>query len=142
MTAVAVGASIFAESIDWKSDMRDRKPTTSVLHVGNTVRFKYDSRTSEPEARLVFKTAERNVYSAEVRSTDTGWTSGTIPLKDDQTQVMLPLSLKGINKFNVLFLDDSGGSSKLGEHVIKIPMNLHVVLTKAWRKDIITIYQC
>jgi molecular chaperone DnaK len=120
MTAVAVGASIFAESIDWGCDKRDRKPATAVMRVGKAVRFKYDTRTADVEARLVFKTEERGVYTAEVRSADTGWTSGYIPLEEKQTKITLPLGIKGINKFNVLFQDNDGGSSKLGEHVIKI----------------------
>ena len=120
MTAVAVGASIFAEAIDWTSDAYKRKPTSAAIEIGDMIKLNYESRTPKEEACLTFITDVPGSYTAEVRSADTGWTSGNIPLKSKRTEMVLPLNQNGINMFNVIFHDSDGSYSRPGEHVVEI----------------------
>jgi len=130
MTAVAVGASIFAEAIDWSSDAYTRKLTRTSVDISKDIKLNYETRTASKLAQLVFITEKPGVYKAEVRSADTGWTSGYIPINNNRTKLMLPLNERGINLFNVSFRDDNGGFSRPGEHVVEITRtygNMHSV---------------
>lgn len=83
MTAVAEGASIFAESIDWTSVEHERKASNQVMTAETLgLDFKYEARTTKEKARFMVKAkADTAGYSFELRSADTGWSSGTLELK-------------------------------------------------------------
>ena len=123
MTAVAEGAAVFAESIDWSSVGRGRKSSRGQLSAGGSldVSFSYIARTPDAKAKLVVKVAGSVASGAEfqIDSLDTGWSSGRMPLKDG-SGIDLMLSKPGENIFKVFVFDSSGGPIALGEDKIVI----------------------
>jgi molecular chaperone DnaK len=112
MTAVAEGAAVFAESIDWTSQSRGRKSSRGSLSAGGNlnISFNYISRTPDSRARVVAKLAGAAAEGAEfqIDSLDTGWSSGRMALKDGAT-VELSLAKPGENTFKVFVFDSKGG---------------------------------
>ena len=86
MTAVAEGAALFAESIEWGSESRARKSSRGSLVSTDTLglTFNYIARTPDTRAKIVVQVGGEITSGIEfqVDSLDTGWTSGRIPLKD------------------------------------------------------------
>jgi len=123
MTAVSIGAAVFAESIDWASQSRGRKSSRGTIGVEGSLSlsFNYVARTPDSRARIVAKLVEQAVSGAEfqIDSLDTGWSSGRISLKDGAT-VELPLAKPGENTFKVFVFDTSGGPIRLGQDKIVI----------------------
>jgi molecular chaperone DnaK len=123
MTAVAEGAAIFAESIDWASQSRGRKSGRGAISAGGALdlAFNYIARTPDAKAKLVAKVGGRAVVGAEfqVDSLDTGWSSGRVVLKDGAA-LDLPLSKPAENTFKVFVFDANGGSIPLGKDKIVI----------------------
>lgn len=112
MTAVAEGAAVFAESIDWASQSRGRKSSRGSLSAGGNlnISFNYIARTPDSKARVVAKLAGAAAEGAEfqIDSLDTGWSSGRMALKDGAT-VELSLAKPGDNTFKVFVFDSKGG---------------------------------
>ena len=123
MTAVAEGASLFAESIDWSSQNRPRKSTRGQLSTGGglSITFNYISRTPSQKAKIAVQLAGKASEGSEfqIDSVDTGWQSGRIPLKNGTT-VDVTLSKKGDNIFKVWVFDSSGGPITLEQDKITI----------------------
>lgn len=123
MTAVAEGAAVFAESIDWASQSRGRKSARGVLSAGGTLdlSFNYIARTQEPKAKIVAKLGGHTPAGIEfqIESLDTGWSSGRISLKDG-TSVELGLTKPGDNTFKVWVFDSNGAPVPLRENKIVI----------------------
>ena len=123
MTAVAEGASIFSESIDWSSNNRARKSSTSKIinKEDFDIEFQYNSRSVDPKARIRFIFGERKLNNGEyqIDSLDTGWTSGRIKL-EDASSLDLNLSKEGENKFKVFIFDSSGNPINLTKDKILI----------------------
>lgn len=108
MTAVAEGASIFAESIDWDSQNHNRKATRKeVSATDRDISFLYSARSSSDLANLIFMSKDAQGCYAEITSMDTGWSSGRIPLKDSLS-VELPLSKAGENQFEITVYNSLG----------------------------------
>lgn len=108
MTAVAEGASIFAESIDWSTDSHNRKATNEVVNASIDLSFKYTARTPSDKAKIMcILGSELNGYTILFTSRDTGWSSGSALLKKNLI-VDLPLSLHGENRFFVKVFDEYG----------------------------------
>lgn len=110
MTAVAEGAAVFAESIDWTSHSRGRKSTRGTISSNDSldISFNYIARTPESRARIVAKSAHAPVGAEfQIDSLDTGWSSGRIVLKDGAS-IELPLTKSGDNVFKVSVFDDNG----------------------------------
>ncbi|OYZ68014.1 Hsp70 family protein, partial [Acidovorax sp. 24-64-9] len=85
MTAVAEGAAVFAESIDWASQSRGRKSSRGALSAGGALdlSFNYIARTPEHKAKIVAKLARAPAgIEFQIDSLDTGWSSGRVALKD------------------------------------------------------------
>lgn len=123
MTAVAEGAALFAESIEWQSKNRSRKSNRGKLASTGTLNltFNYTARTPDRRAKIVVQVGAEVMSGAEfqVDSLDTGWTSGRIPLKDGAAvDVSLPKS--GENAFKVWLFDAAGGPLALGQDKIVI----------------------
>ena len=57
MTAVAEGAAVFAESIDWASQSRGRKSARGAISAGGALdlSFNYIARTPDSKAKIVAK---------------------------------------------------------------------------------------
>ena len=123
MTAVAEGAAVFAESIDWKSQSRGRKSSKGTISAGGglDLTLTYNARTPDVKARVIIKVGKGNATGAEfqVDSLDTGWSSGRIVLKDGAS-VELNLTKPGDNTFKVFVFDSNGGPVSLREDKIVI----------------------
>ena len=123
MTAVAEGAAIFAESIDWSSQSRGRKAARGALSTGGTLglSFNYISRTPDTKARIVAKVGGEVATGVEfqIDSLDTGWSSGRMALADG-VALELVLAKPGENTFKVFVFDSNGGPVSLGEDKIVI----------------------
>ncbi len=123
MTAVAEGAAVFAESIDWSSQSRGRKNARGALSTGGSLdlSFNYIARTPDAKAKVVAKLGGNAAAGAEfqIDSLDTGWSSGRMALKDGAS-VELALAKPGENTFKVFVFDSNGGPVALGDNKITI----------------------
>ncbi|MGI6639078.1 MAG: Hsp70 family protein [Desulfobulbus sp.] len=123
MTAVAEGASLFAESIDWSSQNRSRKNTRGQISSGGglALSFNYIARTPDVKAKIAVQLAGQAASGSEfqVDSVDTGWTSGRLPLKHGAT-IDVTLTKTGDNTFKVFVFDSVGGPIALEQDKIVI----------------------
>lgn len=123
MTAVAEGAAVFAESIDWKSQSRGRKSARGALSTGGLLdlSFNFIARTPDSKAKIVAKVGGTAAADTEfqIDSLDTGWSSGRLALKDG-TAVELILAKPGENTFKIFVFDSKGGPVSLKEDKIVI----------------------
>lgn len=123
MTAVAEGASLFAESIDWGTKSHSRKSTRGQISSDGdlAVSFNYISRTPNSKAKIVVQLAGQADSGSEVQidSIDTGWTSGRLPLKHGVT-IDVTLAKAGDNTFKVFVFDSMGGPIALQQDKITI----------------------
>jgi molecular chaperone DnaK len=123
MTAVAEGAALFAESIDWSSQNPGRKSGRGVLTAGGgfDLTFNYQARSPDSKARIVAKLGGEAAKGTafQVDSLDTGWSSGKVALKDSAV-VEVPLAKPGENTFKVFVFDTAGGPVKLSQDKVSI----------------------
>ena len=123
MTAVAEGAALFAESIEWRSENRARKSNRGRLASTGTLdlTFNYTARTPGTRAKIVVQVSGEVMPGAEfqVDSLDTGWTCGRLPLKDGAA-VHVSLSKSGEHAFKVFVFDAAGGPVALEQDKIVI----------------------
>jgi len=122
MTAVAEGAAVFAESIDWASQSRGRKSSRGAISAGGALdlSFNYIARTPEPRAKVVAKLSRAPAgIEFQIDSLDTGWSSGRVSLKDGAS-VELSLAKPGDNTFKVFVFDSNGAPVALREDKIVI----------------------
>ncbi len=127
MTAVAEGASIFAESIDWSSNTHSRKAANEVIKTDIALSFKYTARTPNDSAKIMCVLGnELNGYTIEFTSSDTGWSSGSAALKNNM-MVSLPLSKNGENAFTVKLMDEFGREQPIGNNTIVITKTLATI---------------
>jgi molecular chaperone DnaK len=112
MTAVAEGAAVFAESIDWSSHSRGRKNARGSVSAEGPIALSLNflARTPDSKTRIVAKLGGPPVKGAELQidSLDTGWSSGRVPLRDGST-IEVILSKPGDNTFKVFVFDSNGG---------------------------------
>ncbi len=130
MTAVAEGAALFAESVDWSSEDNTRKSSRARISSSGPLKvsFAYTARTPDFQARIVAQIQGDVATGTEfqIDSLDTGWTSGRIQLKNGASNV-LPLSKNGDNIFKVFVFDSSGGAIDIGENKIIIRRTMATV---------------
>lgn len=123
MAAVAEGAAVFAESIDWSSQGRGRKSSRGAISAGAQLDldFNYIARTPDTRARVVTKVGSFSPDGLEfqIDSLDTGWSSGRQSLTDGAS-VELSLSKPGQNAFKVFVFDSNGAPIALQEDRIII----------------------
>jgi len=116
MTAVAEGAAVFAESIEWESERRGRKGTRGSVSSSGALKvtINYIARTPDVKAKVALRLGEAPLPGSEfqVDSLDTGWTSGRLPLRDGAS-LDVPLHKNGENAFKVFVFDPSGGSLRI-----------------------------
>ena len=112
MTAVAEGASLFAESIDWSSANRSRKNARGQLSSGGSLAlsFNYIARTPDVKAKIAVQLTGQATTGSEfqIDSVDTGWTSGRLPLKHGAI-IEVALAKSNDNVFKVFVFDSMGG---------------------------------
>lgn len=129
MTAVAEGAAIFAESIDWSSLSYQRKSERGMIRSQQQLglSFKYSARTTGNEASILVRVSEDVAgYTFEVASVDTGWDSGNIALAD-RVKVSVPLSRRGENHFVITVYDAYGREIPLDDDQIIISKTIATV---------------
>lgn len=126
MTAVAEGASIFAESINWEDNKHGRKAVAAEVKSDCEISFRYTARTPDAYAKLVFVTKAAQGFSAEIKSLDTGWTSGRTSLVNGSTMT-LPLQNNGDNIFEVSVFDSYGRPMSLEENRIVITKTIATI---------------
>ena len=112
MTAVAEGAALFAESIDWSSQRRGRKSTRGAVTASGpfSITFNHTARTQDSQGRVVAKVAGAAAAGAafQIDSLDTGWSSGRVALNDG-VSVDLMLGRPGENTYKIFLFDADGG---------------------------------
>lgn len=127
MTAVAEGASIFAESIDWESNTRHRKPTNKIANTCISLSFRYTSRTSADSAKILCVcNDELQGYKVQFTCLNTGWISGQVSLTDG-LMVSVPLAENGENHFKVEVYDSMGRTVSIGESELIITKTLATI---------------
>lgn len=127
MTAVAEGASIFAESIDWSTESHNRKSTNKVVNTTIDLSFKFTARTSSDSAKVMCILGKNvNGHSIQFTSLDTGWSSGNAGLKNN-LMIDLPLSQDGENRFAVKVFDEFGHEKSIGTSEITITKTLATI---------------
>lgn len=123
MVAVAEGASVFAESIDWSTKNRSRKDSRGHLSSkgGLAISFNYIARTPDSRSKIVVVINGQVVPGCEfeITSMDTGWTSGRMILNHGVT-VDVDLRKMGDNSFQVAAFDSKGGPISLAADRIVI----------------------
>ena len=124
MTAVAEGASLFAESIDWSTRDRARKSSRGRISLEKAdlgVSFNFMQRTPAAKAKIAARLDGQAMPGAEfqVDSLDTGWTSGRRPLENGAI-IEVVLAKMGENTFKVFVFDRFGGPISLSQDMIVI----------------------
>lgn len=108
MTAVAIGAAIFAESRQWGEGVTKRKASRGSSTVKGKVEIRYDypARTSEDRARIRVRPAgDTQGFRLQIDAKD-GWSSGIVPITPDLT-IEVPLPSRGDNPCRVTVYDAS-----------------------------------
>ena len=115
MTAVALGAAIFCEGLDWADQKIARKTTRERAVTDGKVKLQYDytSRVAEDRARIRIEPQGNSAGDGvEIQiDSDMGWTSGRRDL-DSQTTIELPLDRDGENHFRIMVFDKNGSLIK------------------------------
>jgi molecular chaperone DnaK len=109
MTAVAIGAAIFAESREWGEGATTRKPSRGSSTVKGKVEVRYDfpARTSEDRAKIrVRPVGDAQGYRLQIDTKD-GWSSGIVAVAPDLA-IEVPLPNRGDNPCRVTVYDSSG----------------------------------
>jgi molecular chaperone DnaK len=112
MTAVAIGAAIFAESRDWRSGAAAPKParTSSRTDGPVEIEYSYPERTADGRIRIRVRPAADLVgkgYRIQLDS-DAGWTSGQLDLDSTSSINDVPVGKRGDNRFRITVLDAMG----------------------------------
>ena len=123
MIAVAAGAAVFAESIDWSTHSRSRKSARGTVSVGTNIDLtvNYASRTPDNKAKIALKLGSPGVPGSafQVDSLDTGWSSDV--LRSRMRLILeVPLAKPGDNAFKLFVFDPSGGPLSLAHNRIVI----------------------
>ena len=123
MTAVAEGAGVFAESIDWASQSRGRKSSRGAVSAGGDLKvsLNYIARTPDSKSKVLINLGGEAAPGCEfqIDSLDTGWSSGRIALTNGAS-VEVALLKPGENVFKVFVFDAAGGPIRLAEDKITI----------------------
>ena len=116
MTAVAEGAAVFAESIDWASQSRGRKSTRGAISASRALQigFNFLARVPDQRTKVIATLKGEALPGAEfqIDCVDTGWSSGRLSLKDGAV-AEVPLGKPGENVFKVFVFDASGGAIRV-----------------------------
>lgn len=129
MTAVAEGASLFAESIDWSSEDYKMKSTRGQISTDEIdLNFNYTARTPSDTSKIAVQVGGEVPlgFEFQIDSLDTGWTSGRIPLKHGTT-VDVNLTKPGENTFKVVVYDAVGEPISIEQDEIVITKTAAIV---------------
>ena len=112
MTAVAIGAAIYAESREWGATTTRRKATRASVEAGGDIglKFEYQARTTQDSVRLRLRPDAKAVadrLSVQIDAPERGWTSGRMTVTYDATADLAVRDF-GENRFQVTIFDGSG----------------------------------
>ena len=146
MTAVAEGAAIYAESIDWSSSFHQRKSSYQKQDLSDSVRLHYESRTANEEGQIAFLCSNQNTYTAKVtavkaafpvRDTPSSISGITIAAGSEDFSktitfrgnavVRVPLGDPGEYTFAISVFDEEGKPVKLSRDTVTITRTLATV---------------
>jgi molecular chaperone DnaK len=123
MTAVAEGASVFAESIDWQTKYRLRKESRAKISLEKDIQvsFNYPSRTPDTKAKIALqvKYTPKTGSEYQIDSLDTGWSSGRMPLVQGAS-IEVELPKQGENSFKIIVYNSKSRPITLENDLIKI----------------------
>lgn len=121
MSVVALGAAIFAESIDWSQESRGRKKSRASVAAGRSISFNFPARTPDARARIVVDVDDPAdlALSLEVQSLTTGWTSGRMQVAKGRV-VEVPLPSQGIHQFRLALFHTDGARSTFTPDPIEV----------------------
>ena len=128
MTAVAEGASIFAESIDWSDPVHSRKKVREEMAATQDVVVRYEKRTSGDSAKIAFVASGNAGFTLEVTGVGTGWSSGRVQLEKSLV-LTVPLMLAGDNEFHIQVWDAAGHQVKIESETLTITRTMAVIGT-------------
>lgn len=117
MTAVAEGAAVFAESIDWSNERRGRKATKATLSDAGLL-LSYSARTPDENAKLLVQSVG-NVHELQLDCIQTGWTSGRCAVSAGSV-LTIPLAKLGENAFRLSAFGSDGGALRLPQDELVI----------------------
>ena len=127
MTAVAEGASIFAESIDWSTEAHGRKTNNETVSTSLDLELKYTARTPDSSAKLMCVAGDiPEGCTIQLTSLDTGWSSGEASLQN-KLVLTLPLARNGENNFSVSVKNRYGSEMDIGVKRITITRTLATI---------------
>ena len=110
MTAVAVGAAIFAESREWDGEKSNRKASRgrALVDSGISLSIDFNARVVEDNARVrITPTGSvENGFEVEIRDED-GGTTGRKPI-DGVVSLTVSVRKPGENRFKVIVYDTAG----------------------------------
>ena len=127
MTAVAEGAAIYGESVDWSDARHGRKPAVEGIS-GRSVTVNYGARTADGSGRVAILVEGGGEVFAELTSLDTGWVSGRVPVAG-RGILRAPLARRGENAFRLDIYDADGALLPLEHDRIVITRTLASVET-------------
>ena len=129
MTAVAEGAAIFAESLDWSSKSRQRKSSRGQWNSGESdpLKLSYQARTPRSTAKvLINKPANHPGAEFIIDRTDGQWSSGRLKLSAE-TALDLPLLQNGESVFKMAVFDSESQPIVLPDNRLVITRTASVV---------------
>ena len=118
MTAVAEGAAIFAESIDWSSQLHNRHEMYQQSSEKD-YEIRYERRVSADKGRVALIHKENAKFSVEAASETDGWTSGKVTFQG-RGILTVPLSAHGENHFRIHIFDEAGNPVPLSSDRLTI----------------------
>ncbi|WP_062228474.1 Hsp70 family protein [Aureimonas frigidaquae] len=111
MTAVAMGAAIFAEGRDWSGSVSKAKATRGSARSTGAVELRYDypARTADSRVRLRVRPAPDVELGHRVQvSGKDGWTSGQVEISGTTAINDIPVPNNGANDFEIIVYDPTG----------------------------------
>ena len=112
MTAVAMGAAIFAEGRDWSGTVIGAKGARSSGKSKGSldIRYEFPARTADNHIRIRVRVGSEVAKQGYrlVADTEDGWTSGQVALEMNTEIRDVPLSRRGDNKIRMTVLDPRG----------------------------------
>ena len=129
MTAVAEGAALFAESVNWEDASHERKGVRAKLTADELgVELNYKSRVSGAET-LIGVSVTRALSDGmewQVECMDSGWSSGKNRLVSGE-MMSVPLEKQGENRFRVTVFDADGRTVALPHNEIIVTKTAAVI---------------
>ncbi|MGN1021818.1 MAG: Hsp70 family protein [Aristaeellaceae bacterium] len=128
MTAVAEGASIYAESVDWEDVQHHRKQSREEVSATHDLTIRYEKRICADTARIAFIVGQAANLTLEVICEQTGWSSGRIAMTKN-TVLTVPIAVSGDNSFLIHLWDAAGHQVEIRQPRIVITRTMAVIGT-------------